>query len=105
VLWISFLPGNQSVRNTSDDSRDVPAKECIDIGLANYMTSQKETALSKAIDIAKLLCSHPQCNLRNDRMSMYANYEWSRMLKTELKYGMDTLAEDLPEVRKFSSKL
>jgi hypothetical protein len=64
-----------------------------------------KTALSKAIEIAKLLCSHPQQNLRNDRLAVYANYDWPTMLKTELKYGLDTLKEGLPEVQKFASKL
>ena len=69
------------------------------------MASERESALSKALEIAKLLASHPQRNLRNDRMSVYSNYNWSAMLKTEVKYGMETLAFDLPQVQKFSSKL
>jgi hypothetical protein len=69
------------------------------------MAAGKGNALAKAIEVAKLLCSHPQRNLRNDRMSVYKNYDWPKMLKTELKYGLDTLSEDLPQVKKFSSKL
>lgn len=86
-------------------SRDVPAKECLEIGLANYMASPGETALSKALEIAKLLSSHPQKNLRNDRLSVYTNYDWPAMLTTELKYGLDTLTFELPQVAKFGSKL
>jgi len=86
-------------------SRDVPAKECLEIGLANYMAPPGETALSKALEIANLLSSHPQRNLRNDRLSVYANYDWPTMLKTELKYGLDTLSFPLDQVAKFSSKL
>jgi len=86
-------------------SRDVPAKECLEIGLANYMAPPGETALSKALEIAKLLSSHPQRNLRNDRLSVYTNYDWPTMLKTELKYGLDTLSFPLDQVAKFSSKL
>jgi hypothetical protein len=67
----------------------------LEIGLANYMAPPGETALS----------SHPQRNLRNDRLSVYTNYDWPTMLKTELKYGLDTLAFPLDEVAKFSSKL
>jgi hypothetical protein len=69
------------------------------------MASPTETALSKAMGVAKLLCSHPQRNLRNDRMSVYANYDWTAMLKTELRYGMDTLSAELPQVKKFGAKL
>lgn len=89
----------------SHSSRDVPAKECLEIGLANYMAPPGETALSKALEIAKLLSSHPQRNLRNDRLSVYTNYDWPTMLKTELKYGLDTLSFPLDQVAKFSSKL
>ena len=88
-----------------DDSRDVLAKECLDIGLANYMASSSETVLSKALAIAKILSSHPQRNLRNDRESVYANDNWPAMLKNELRYGLDTLSADLPQVLKFGSKL
>ena len=61
--------------------------------------------LSKALAVANLLASHPQRNLRNDRKSVYANYDWPSMFKTELQFGIDTLSEELPQVRKFSSKL
>src|SRR5438876_7437988 len=87
------------------NSRDVPAKECIEIGLANYMASPEETSLSKAMEIAKLLCTYPQRNLRNDRLSVYANYDWPTMLRKELQYGMDTLTAELLQVKKFSAKL
>jgi enoyl-CoA hydratase len=83
----------------------VAAKECLEIGLANYLASPSQTALSKALDIAKLLSSHPQQNLRNDRLSVYTNYDWPTMLRKELRYGMDTLTAELPQVKKFSSKL
>jgi hypothetical protein len=69
------------------------------------MAPHGETALTKAMEIAKLLCSHPQRNLRNDRLSVYANYDWPGMLKKELQYGLDTLREELPQVKKFSAKL
>lgn len=87
------------------ESRDVSAKECLEIGLANYMASPRTTALSKALEIAELLSSHPQRNLRNDRLSVLTNYEWEKMLKTEIHYGMDTLMHTLPQVQKFNSKL
>ena len=83
----------------------MPANEAVDIGLANYMASPGETALSKAFEIAKLLCSHPQRNLRNDRLSVLANYDWPRMLTTELGYGLDTLKHSLPHVKRFVAKL
>ena len=87
------------------NSRDVAAKECLEIGLANYIAPSGMTALSKALQVAELLCSHPQRNLRNDRLSVLTNYDWERMLKTETQYGMDTLKYSLPQVQKFSSKL
>lgn len=86
-------------------SRDVPAKECVEIGLANYMAPPGETALTKALEIAKLLSTHPQRNMRNDRLSVYNSYDWPAMLKTELKYGLETLTFELPQVAKFGAKL
>jgi hypothetical protein len=38
---------------TTDSSRNVPAKEGLDIGLANYTASEHENALSKALGTAK----------------------------------------------------
>jgi enoyl-CoA hydratase/carnithine racemase len=106
VLWISSLLGTTLANyDFSHKSRDVLAKECLDIGLANYMAAPGETALSKAMEIAKLLCSHPQRNLRNDRLSVYATYDWPSMLRTEVRYGTDTLMEELPRVKKFNAKL
>jgi enoyl-CoA hydratase/carnithine racemase len=87
------------------DRRDVPAKECLEIGLANYMAPPGTIALSEALKVAEKLCSHPQRNLRNDRLSVLTNYDWERMLKTEIQYGTDTLKHSLPQVQKFSSKL
>jgi len=86
-------------------SRDVPANEAVEIGLANYMASPGQTALSKAFEIAKLLCSHPQQNLRNDRLSVLANYDWPGMLTKELGYGLETLKYPLPHVKRFVAKL
>jgi enoyl-CoA hydratase len=86
-------------------SRDVYANEAFEIGLANYMALPGQTALSKALEVAKLLCSHPQQNLRNDRLSLLANYDWPGMLTKELEYGLDTLKNPLPQVKKFTSKL
>jgi enoyl-CoA hydratase/carnithine racemase len=107
VVWISSLQGTIPAKYSflTHKRRDIPAKECFDIGLANYMATPGETAFSKAMEIAKLLCSHPQRNLRNDRLSVYATYDWSSMLKTELQYGMDTLIDGLPQVKKFNAKL
>jgi hypothetical protein len=69
------------------------------------MAGHGQTALEKAMEVAKLLASFPQTNLRNDRLSVYANYDWGRMLKTETDYGIDTLKWKMPEVKKFISKL
>lgn len=69
------------------------------------MAAPGKDALSKAIEMAKLLCSHPQQNLRNDRLAVYSNYDWLKMLKTELQYGLGTLKNALPQVQKFVSKL
>jgi enoyl-CoA hydratase/carnithine racemase len=105
VPWISFSQGEIQLNIISNSSRDVSAKECLEIGLANYIAASGETALSKSMDIARSLSSHPQQNLRNDRLSVYANYDWPTMLKKELQYGMDTLMEDLPRVKNFNAKL
>jgi enoyl-CoA hydratase/carnithine racemase len=85
--------------------RDVSAKESLEIGLANYMAPHGQTSLSKAISVAKLISSHPQHNLRNDRLSVLTSFDWSEMLKTELQYGINTLREPLPLVQRFKSKL
>jgi hypothetical protein len=77
----------------------------VNIGLANYMALPGTDSLSKALEVAKLLSSHPQRNLRNDRLSVYLQYDWPKMMKTEVDYGRDTLSAELPQVKKFSSKL
>ena len=69
------------------------------------MAPSGDTALIKAMELAKLLAAHPQRNLRNDRMSVHSTFDWPAMLKKELFHGMDTLKADLPQVRRFVSKL
>jgi len=49
--------------------RLVPGKEALQIGLAQYIAKDGETALQKALEIAALLCSHPQECMRIDRMN------------------------------------
>jgi hypothetical protein len=83
----------------------VPAKEAVEIGLANYIASPGQTALSKALEVAKLLSSHPQRNMCNDRLSVLASYDWPGMMNKELGYGLDTLKHPLEQVKKFASKL
>ena len=72
--------------------REVDAAEAMEIGLANYETSE-ETALPKAVEIARRIASFPQLCMRTDRLS--ALQQWSldmpAALKAEIEGGRDVL--------------
>ena len=68
------------------------------MNLVNYLVQQKkgehDAAFHKALEIARLIASHPQVCLRNDRSSMLENaYSQGEkvLLKKEFAYGLDTL--------------
>ncbi|KCZ52413.1 crotonase/enoyl-CoA hydratase family protein [Hyphomonas pacifica] len=62
--------------------REVDATEAMAIGLANYDTDE-ETALPKALEIARQITRFPQFCMRTDRLS--ALQQWNLDLPTALK--------------------
>jgi len=72
--------------------RPVDGKEAFDIGLANRLVKEGE-ALSAATQLAQQLCAFPQLCMRNDRLSMYE--QWNQDIPTallnEFRKGMQTV--------------
>lgn len=72
--------------------RPVDAKEAIQIGLANRVVAEGQ-ALEEATKLAKQLVAFPQNCLRNDRLSVYQ--QWDKDLSTallnEFKLGRETI--------------
>lgn len=80
------------------DSREVTAEEAKSMNLVNYLVRSEEggqnTVFSKALDLARLLASHPQTCMRTDRSSMLENayaQDQRALLQREFTYGLDTL--------------
>lgn len=72
--------------------RPVRGKEAFDIGLANRLVKKGE-ALAAATTLAQQLCNFPQLCMRNDRLSVYE--QWDKDLPTallqEFRKGMETI--------------
>jgi len=106
LLWL--YPKNNHVNHLSSQadnshsSREVSAEEAHRLNLANYLvptsnspsTDGETAAFAKALEIARLIASHPQRCMRNDRLSMLKNSYFPNersLLETEFGHGMDTL--------------
>lgn len=74
--------------------RSVSGEEAYSFGLLNRLV-EKGNTLTEAIELAKLLCSHPQTCMRNDRISMYQstfeNMNMKDSIKNEMKLGLESL--------------
>ena len=72
--------------------RPVGGKEAFDIGLANRLVKEG-AALSAASQLAQQLCAFPQLCMRNDRLSVYE--QWNQDIPTallnEFRKGMQTI--------------
>lgn len=73
--------------------RPVDAKEALQMGLANRVVAQGQ-ALEEAKKLALQLTIFPQTCMRNDRLSVYEQYEKDlpTALKNEFQLGMKTVA-------------
>lgn len=83
------IVGRSRARDLILTGRLVDSSEAMQMGLANYIAKPGQTALEKALEVAKVLCSHPQECMRNDRLSaMGSPEEERRALAREFKFGM-----------------
>jgi enoyl-CoA hydratase len=87
--------------------RPVYPDEAIKLNLANYRAPKYTTALEEAIKLAKLLASHPQVCMRNDREAMLDRNAEMQALKREFEQGIKTLqsGEFRSAVGRFLGKL
>ena len=88
--------------------RLIDHKEAFDIGLVNYRVAGKhQTALGRAIELAKTISAHPQVCLRNDRDNVLLPLQEERsLLAREFELGLKTLQspEFLQSVAKFVNR-
>lgn len=72
--------------------RGVDAKEAYSWGLANRLESNR-TALEGAIELAQQLCGLPQTCMRNDRLSLLAQWGLGEReaIVEEFEFGLNTL--------------
>lgn len=83
---------------TDGTRRTVSATEAKQLHLVNYLTDGASdsdgSAFTKALEVARLLASHPQRCMRNDRLSMLAAVHSPSMeaaMQQEFALGIDTL--------------
>ena len=73
--------------------RPVPAMEALAMGLVNEVVSRGQ-ALSRAVELARLLAGFPQAALRHDRQAVYEGLGLTlpEGLRAEARLGAETLA-------------
>ena len=85
--------------------RPIAMDEALRMGLGNEVTGAGE-ALGRAIELARLLTSFPQTAIRNDRLSVYEQYDLSEREATanEIARGRATIdsGEALSGSRRFA---
>ena len=86
--------------------REVSAEEAYEFGLANRLV-EDGSALSEALDVAKQIASFPQHCMRNDRLSMLAQWELTdeQAVRYEMQKGLEVISsgETLKGASAFSS--
>lgn len=86
--------------------REVSAQEALEFGLANRVVDDGQS-LSAAIELGKQLASFPQQCMRNDRLSMYEQWDLSEKdaIKNEIQKGLETInsGETLSGAKAFAS--
>ena len=85
--------------------RGVSGDEALSMGLVNRL-AESGGALGAAVDLAHQLAGLPQRCLRNDRASVYEQWDrsWSEATSNEVRRGLDTIAsgETLAGAARFS---
>jgi len=73
--------------------RSVAADEAFSWGLVNRLESKRK-ALDGAVELAQLLCQHPQTCMRNDRQSVFTQWGLgeTKALEEEFEFGLNTLS-------------
>ncbi len=73
--------------------RAVSAEEAFSWGLVNRLQTQGR-ALEGALELAQLLCKHPQTCMRNDRQSVLTQWGLGEIkaLEEEFEFGLNTLS-------------
>lgn len=86
-------------------SRGVKAEEAHRLGLVNYLVQTEGTrkletgesaVMTKALEIARSVSSHPQRCMRNDRLSMLKTSYFPsehKLMEQEFALGMNTLED------------
>lgn len=72
--------------------RGISGEEALRMGLANRVT-EPAGALDGAVELAKLIASHPQICMRSDRLSVYEqwNLGWDDAERNEFARGMQVM--------------
>lgn len=72
--------------------RGVSGEEALQMGLANRLTEPGE-ALDGAMDMARLIASHPQNCMRSDRLSVYEQWDltWDDAERNEFARGLQVM--------------
>ncbi len=72
--------------------RGVSGEEALRMGLANRLT-EAGGALDGAVELARLIASHPQRCMRSDRLSVYEQWglSWDDAARNEFRLGMEVI--------------
>ncbi|HVO97402.1 MAG TPA: crotonase/enoyl-CoA hydratase family protein [Bryobacteraceae bacterium] len=72
--------------------RGVSGEEALRMGLANRLT-EPGAALDGALELARLIASHPQTCMKSDRMSVYeqGGLAWTDAMRNEFRRGMTVI--------------
>ncbi|WP_306252705.1 crotonase/enoyl-CoA hydratase family protein [Parvularcula sp. IMCC14364] len=72
--------------------REVKGAEALDFGLANRLVPDGQ-ALASALELAQDIAAFPQRCLRNDRQSMYEQWDLTEAeaIRNEMRRGLDTI--------------
>jgi enoyl-CoA hydratase len=70
--------------------RGVSGEEALQMGLANRLT-EPGAALDGALELARLIASHPQGCMRSDRLSVYEQWDSDDGAANEFRLGMQVI--------------
>lgn len=70
--------------------RGVSGEEGLGMGLVNRLT-EPGAALDGALELARLIASHPQRCMRSDRLSVYEQWDSDDAAANEFRLGMQVI--------------